>query len=444
MDLEQKLPGLVPGRDYWNWFMFFVVYLGFFFISVPLAVGYWLMKNGASRRLRILPGLSRDGGLVTGVLGMGYFVIGATFVLSLPFSALLSVAGSGVDTADQASQSSQTVLTDGGVDADSVESATPTPSPTTVPTESQSATATASPTASATPSSTPTATPSPTPTPDRPGTLATIVEVVDGDTVKIRYENGTRDTARLLGVDTPEVHVANSPDEFEGVPNNDAGADCLGRWGDEASSYVTSELLGEQVRITFDENEPRRGYYDRLLVYIHHDGSLFNRQLVSQGYARVYSDSQFTKKSVFLDVEDNAQSTLTGLWECQNVETATPTPTDAQGSGGNVMIETIHYDAAGDEYDNLNDEYVVLKNTGDAAVDVGGWTLSDEADHTYTIPSGVTLDAGESITIHTGSGSNSESDLYWGQGAPVWNNGGDTATLRNNAGEEEDSYQYDG
>lgn len=271
-----------------------------------------------------------------------------------------------------------------------------------------------------------------------------MVDVVDGDTVKIRYQNGSRDTARLLGVDTPETYSENSPEEFEGIPNTQAGADCLSQWGEQASQFTTSELLGEQVRIKFDENEPRRGYYNRLLVYIHLDGNLFNRQLVGQGYARVYSDSQFTRKSAFLDVEDNAQSSHRGLWECRNVETATPTPTDAQSSGANVVIETIHYDAAGDEYDNLNDEYVVLTNIGDGAIDIGSWILSDEAGHTYTVPTGVTLDPGESITIHTGSGSDTDSDLYWGQGAPVWNNGGDTATLRNDDGEEEDSYQYDG
>jgi competence protein ComEC len=118
--------------------------------------------------------------------------------------------------------------------------------------------------------------------------------------------------------------------------------------------------------------------------------------------------------------------------------TATATPTDSSGSddgAGVLSVATIHEDAAGDEYDNLNDEYVVFENTGDAALDLSGWTVSDEADHTYTFPEGVTLDAGAQVTLRTGSGTDDETDLYWGSEAPVWNNGGDTVIVQDDNGE---------
>jgi len=35
------------------------------------------------------------------------------------------------------------------------------------------------------------------------------------------------------------------------------------------------------------------------------------------------------------------------------------------------------------------------------------------------------------VTLHTGSGTDSETDLYWGSGSPIWNNDGDTVTVRN-------------
>jgi len=44
------------------------------------------------------------------------------------------------------------------------------------------------------------------------------------------------------------------------------------------------------------------------------------------------------------------------------------------------------------------------------------------------------LEPGESITIHTGSGTDTETDLYWGQESAVWNNDGDTVTLRDENG----------
>jgi len=58
-----------------------------------------------------------------------------------------------------------------------------------------------------------------------------------------------------------------------------------------------------------------------------------------------------------------------------------------------------------------------------------GWTVSDEAGKTYQIPDGFTLDPGATVTLHTGSGTDTETDLYWDAGRPVWNNGGGTVTV---------------
>ena len=72
-----------------------------------------------------------------------------------------------------------------------------------------------------------TASPSSTPS----ETTALVTDVVDGDTVDVRFPDGSADTVRLLGVDTPEVHVENDPAEFEGVPDTEAGRTCLRRQG---------------------------------------------------------------------------------------------------------------------------------------------------------------------------------------------------------------------
>ncbi|SFR96739.1 competence protein ComEC [Halomicrobium zhouii] len=119
-------------------------------------------------------------------------------------------------------------------------------------------------------------------------------------------------------------------------------------------------------------------------------------------------------------------------------QTATESPSDSSGSdegeAGALSVATIHEDAAGDEYENLNDEYVVFENTGEAALDLSGWTVRDEADHTYTFPEGVTLDVGAQVTLRTGSGTDDDADLYWGADAPVWNNGGDTVVVQDDDG----------
>jgi len=40
------------------------------------------------------------------------------------------------------------------------------------------------------------------------------------------------------------------------------------------------------------------------------------------------------------------------------------------------------------------------------------------------------LGAGKSVRLHTGQGTNSSTDLYWGKGWYVWNNTGDKAIIR--------------
>jgi len=116
-------------------------------------------------------------------------------------------------------------------------------------------------------------------------------------------------------------------------------------------------------------------------------------------------------------------------------DSPTETVTTDGGTTGELAVATIHADAAGDDRENLNDEYVVFENTGEASLDLSGWTVADEAGKLYTFPDGYTLGPGETVTLHTGSGTDTETDLYWGAGSPVWNNAGDTVTVRNSDGE---------
>jgi hypothetical protein len=52
------------------------------------------------------------------------------------------------------------------------------------------------------------------------------------------------------------------------------------------------------------------------------------------------------------------------------------------------------------------------------------------------------LPAGSTVKIHTGSGSDTGHDLYWRSSGYIWNNSGDTATLRNAGGSVVDRCSY--
>jgi micrococcal nuclease len=275
-----------------------------------------------------------------------------------------------------------------------------------------------------------------------PAVRATVVDVIDGDTVRVRFPNGTRDTVRLLGVDTPEVFSENTPGEYEGVPDTAAGRDCLGRYGEAASEYARERLAGRTVGLAFDSLAGRRGYYDRLLAYVYVDGEQFNRDLLREGYARFY-ESRFLERERYAAAERRARAADRGLWTCADASerpddaTARPgtaTPTGRADGGDGRLVVSVHADAAGDDRENLNDEYVRLRNVGDATLDLSGWTVEEGDGRRYAFAAGTTLDPGETIVLHTGSGDDTATDRYWGRGAPVWNNDGDRVVVADAAG----------
>ncbi|WP_231189016.1 thermonuclease family protein [Haladaptatus sp. DYF46] len=144
--------------------------------------------------------------------------------------------------------------------------------------------------------------------------------------MEVEFPNGETDTLRLLGVDTPETTLSRvNPDEFEGIPDSTAGRDHLYEWGEWASQFATDELDGKTVQIETDPEADRRGTFGRLLVYIYVDGENFNRQLLTNGYARLY-ESSFSKRSDFETAEANAQQNEVGLWDFDE-PTSTPEPT---------------------------------------------------------------------------------------------------------------------
>lgn len=150
----------------------------------------------------------------------------------------------------------------------------------------------------------------------------TVTTVVDGDTIEIRYADGSTDTVRLLGIDTPEIHVDTDPSEFEGVPDTDAGRACLREEGAAAESHLEDTIADRQVRLVFDPLADRRGGYDRLLAYVSVDHRNLNYELVELGYARVY-DTQFSQADRFYAAEDRARTDEIGVWRCQDPEETT-------------------------------------------------------------------------------------------------------------------------
>ena len=109
-----------------------------------------------------------------------------------------------------------------------------------------------------------------------------------------------------------------------------------------------------------------------------------------------------------------------------------------------IQFRLIYYNSPGSDTgsnSSLNAEFVTLKNTGTTSRNLTGWTVEDLAGHVYTFGN-FTLRPGWKVRIHTGRGTNTSTDRYWGRRAYVWNNTGDKAKLHTAAGTWKDSCSW--
>ena len=134
---------------------------------------------------------------------------------------------------------------------------------------------------------------------NQPG-LYSINHYVDGDTIAVDM-NGSVETIRFIGVDTPETHKPNTP------------VQC---YGPEAAAH-TKDMISKfgKVRLQADPLDTNRDVYGRLLRYVYlPDGTLLNEELIKNGYGFAYLDFPFSKKSQFAADQSAAQNAKSGLW----------------------------------------------------------------------------------------------------------------------------------
>jgi micrococcal nuclease len=148
--------------------------------------------------------------------------------------------------------------------------------------------------------------------------LYTIARYVDGDTIDVNM-NGSIETIRFIGVDTPETHKPNTP------------VQC---YGPEAAAH-TKGVISKfgKVRLQADPLDTNRDRYGRLLRYVYlPDGTLLDEQIIQQGYGFAYISFPFSKKDQFATDEKVAQNAKLGLWS-----TCQPTMNQYGGYTSNVQ-----------------------------------------------------------------------------------------------------------
>ena len=108
--------------------------------------------------------------------------------------------------------------------------------------------------------------------------------------------------------------------------------------------------------------------------------------------------------------------------------------TGGGGGTGQVFINEVLLNEPGSD---VNGEFVELVNTGTAAVDLSGWSLSDSASVRHTFASGTTVAAGKAVVVFGGAAgipSGTPGAVAASTGTLGLSNSGDTVTLKNASG----------
>lgn len=147
-----------------------------------------------------------------------------------------------------------------------------------------------------------------------------MLEVLDGDTIRVAYSDGSTGLVNLAGVDTPDLYGGVDPDEFAGVPDTSGGRMYLYAWGWSAQSTLR-DLVGETVQIrvvdsvtpTVDDYASTTEYEGVQVAYVSVDETEVNRALLRRGVARA-TDTDHPNQAAFLETMRTAQQTGRGLW----------------------------------------------------------------------------------------------------------------------------------
>lgn len=130
--------------------------------------------------------------------------------------------------------------------------------------------------------------------------VATILDVVDGDTAKVDIE-GKVYTVRMLGIDTPESVHPSKP------------VQCFAK----EATHRARQILNDQVVILeFDPSQGLLDKYDRLLAFVWmNEKAMYNSIMIAEGYAFEYTyNTPYKYQREFREYERIAREQKVGLW----------------------------------------------------------------------------------------------------------------------------------
>ncbi len=240
----------------------------------------------------------------------------------------------------------------------------------------------------------------------------TVTNIWDGDTFEITWDSGATHpstTIRVAGLDTNEV----------------AEGECLA----DAATTRLEELIpiGSSVKLVAED--PTSSSQTRALRHVFYGPGYVNNlaiKMIAEGMGLPASFAEEPSyKYWYFKYGEEAKVAERGLWlpgVCGGAPSSWP------------EVETyVNYDAEGNDFANVNGEYIELRNKGAATLDMSDWTIRGSArlnGHTHTIPSGASVQPGGIHRIYSGYGTSTATKTYLGLDEPWLNNETDVVYIR--------------
>jgi micrococcal nuclease len=126
--------------------------------------------------------------------------------------------------------------------------------------------------------------------------------VYDGDTIKVRFNDGQEWRVRLIGIDAPEIGDVREDMKFK---------------AEMSKRFTFYHLYRKKIKLSYESD--LFDSYGRILAYIWTDEqNLFNRFIISEGFASEYGNSQYSYREEFKEVEKEARKEGKGYWKQGN------------------------------------------------------------------------------------------------------------------------------
>jgi micrococcal nuclease len=232
--------------------------------------------------------------------------------------------------------------------------------------------------------------------------------VADGDTIHGTV-NGKKAEVRFIGINAMEFAKGG----YSRTPSKRRGP-CMSV---PAANFI-DKLIGKKVKLMAQRASSRSGHRIRRSVFAKKGGRWIDvaKAEIAAGYALFLPNGdEWAHNLEYQKLAATARAAGSNLWN--------PAACGGPDLGATLSV-VAKWDADGNDGQNLNGEYIEVRNLGLTAVDLSGWWVRDSylnwwqgKDHGipgYKFANGTTLAPQSALRVHIGSGADDARDLHWG------------------------------